>query len=113
MTIEERIHQLVLGVPGVATVFSADPAWITVAKHVGALLAPGDEPADITFVACSVEDSTMMVRIRVGSQPHVPAPQLARDVAAEIRALVRAEHPGLDVVAAVEVSAIGVALPAD
>ena len=109
MTIEDRIHQLVLGVPGVATVFSADPAWLTVAKQVGALFTPGDEPADIMFVACNVEGSTLTVRIRVGTAADVPAPQLARAVAAEIRALVRSEQPGLDVVAAVEVSAIAVA----
>jgi len=109
MTIEDRIHQLVQDVPGVATVFSADPAWLNMVKHVGALLTSGDEPADITFVACSVDGSTMTVRIRVGCQADVPAPQLARDVAAAIRALVRAENPALDVVAAVEVSAIAVA----
>lgn len=112
MSLEEEIRELVLGVGGVAIVYSADPLWLTVLKQVGAALSPGDDPAQLPFVVCRREDDggrqIMRVQVRIGSNGAVPAPALAHNVAAAIRLFVSTARPGLEVVAAVEVAAIGV-----
>lgn len=111
MNLEEQLRELVLGLDGVATVYSADPLWLTVVKQVGALLSAGEE-AGVPFVVCRVdtdgERPVMTVQIRIGTDGGVPAPTLARGVAAAIREFVGQERPELDVVAAVEIAAIGV-----
>jgi hypothetical protein len=121
MSLEEQIHELVLGLDGVATVYAADPLWLAVAKQVGALLSAGDEAAAVPFVVCDVNKGgddagsggrpVLTVRIRIGSDGGVPAPALARGVAAAIRAFVAAEHPETGVVVAVEIAAIGIQPP--
>ena len=112
MSLEEEIRELVLGLEGVSIVYAADPLWLTVLKQVGAALSPGDDPAQLPFVVCQMEDgdgrATMRVQIRIGSKGDVPAPALARSVAAAIRRFIAAARPGLEVVAAVEIAAIGV-----
>lgn len=110
MSLEEEIRERVLNLDGVAVVYSADPLWLTVVKQVGALLSPGDEAAQVPFVVCQVDGDLPLttVRIRVGTDGSVPAPAVARDVAASIRSFVGSLHPGSEVVAAVEIAAIGV-----
>ncbi|ALE93746.1 hypothetical protein AOC05_17750 [Arthrobacter alpinus] len=109
---EEEIRELVLGVDGVAIVYSADPLWLTVLKQVGAALSPVDDPAQLPFVVCLRDDDggrqIMRVQVRIGTNGAVPAPALARNVAAAIRVFVSARQPEVGVVAAVEVAAIGV-----
>lgn len=103
---------MVLGLEGVATVYAADPVWLTVLKQVGAALSPGEAPAQPPFVVCRMEDddgrTAMRVQIRIGSNGDVPAPALARNIAAAIRGFVTKARPGLEVVAVVEIAAIGV-----
>ncbi len=108
MSMEEDIRQLVLDVDGVARVYSADPLWKSVARQLGALLGPGEAPAEEPFVDCRLEGATLTVRIRVGTDGSVPAPALARTVAAAIRSFVVGQSPDSEVVAAVEIAAIGV-----
>lgn len=112
MSLEEQLRELVRGLDGVATVYSADPLWLTVVKQVGALLSAGEEAAEVPFVVCRVdgdgETPVMTVQIRIGTDGGVPAPALARGVAAAIREFVGRERPELEVVAAVEIAAIGV-----
>ncbi len=117
MTLEDDIHHLVLSMEGVATVYSADPVWLAAAKQAASLLGTGGDAA--VFVVCreEVPDADGMsdgarpavsVRLRIGSNGTVPAPALARAVAAGIRTFVSGLRPEVDVKAAVEVSAIGV-----
>jgi len=112
VSLEEDVRELVLGLEGVATVYSADPLWLTVLKQVSAALSPGDDPAQLPFVVCRMEDgdgrTLMRVQVRIGSSGDVPAPALARNVAAAIRGFVATAKPGLEVVAVVEIAAIGV-----
>ena len=121
MSIEAGIHELVLGMDGVAVVYAADPIWLTAVKQLGALLGPGSEAAPVHFVVCSEQAANpaddgaggaaraaMTVRVRIGTDGSAPAPKVARAVAGAIRALVVAQRPELVVKAVVEVSAIGV-----
>ncbi|MFQ4149506.1 hypothetical protein AAGW05_12540 [Arthrobacter sp. LAPM80] len=122
MSLEEDLHQLVLGMDGVATVYAADPLWLTMLKQVGGLLGQGDDAAPVPFVVCSedgagdgagdgAEDGThdgiVTVRVRIGTDGAQPAPAVARNVAEGIRAHVSLQRPGTLVRAVVEVSAIG------
>ncbi len=117
MTLEEDIHQLVLAMEGVATVYSADPVWLAALKQAASRLGSGGEAA--VFVVCCEERldaggmsdgarPTVGVRLRIGSNGTVPAPALARAVAGGIRTFVSGQRPGVDVKAVVEISAIGV-----
>ncbi|ALE04497.1 hypothetical protein AL755_02130 (plasmid) [Arthrobacter sp. ERGS1:01] len=128
MSLEEELHALVRGLPGVSIVYAADPVWRSVVKAVGAMLGPGSADTQMPFVVCQIGDGgdegpagggrgdvgsgggrqVMTVRIRIGTDGSVPAPALARAVAAAIRAHVAGAEPGVDVVAAVEIAAIGV-----
>lgn len=136
MSLEEEIRQLVLAISGVATVYAADPIWVTAVKQLGALLGPGDDAGPVPFVVCTegAEDplalgaddggfpaaaagaagagvaarTVMTVRVRIGTDGLQPAPATARAVAAAIRDLVSARRREVDVKAVVEVSAIGV-----
>lgn len=119
MSLEASIHELVLGMDGVAVVYTADPIWLMAMKQLGALLGPGGEAAPVPFVVCTEEApdpaadggsarAAMTVRVRIGTGASAPAPGVARAVAGAIRALVSAQRPELDVKAVVEVSAIGV-----
>ncbi|WP_269940011.1 hypothetical protein [Arthrobacter sp. HY1533] len=116
MSLEAEIHQLVLGMDGVAAVYAADPVWLTAVKQLGSLLGPG-EAAPVPFVVCSEEADdagvpgaapAMSVRVRIGTDGSLPAPGLARAVAAGIRTHVAVQRPGVEVKAVVEISAIGV-----
>lgn len=101
----ERIHQVALTVPGVATVYPADPAWHNALRQAGAVLnLPGDGAA--RFAACTLDEATATVRVRIGVTRHAPAPQVARDVAAAIRALLERERPGTTVRTQVQVCSI-------
>lgn len=112
MSLENQIHEWVLGLDGVGAVYSADPLWLTAAKALGALVSSGESAGAVPFVVC-VEDevegrSLMTVKVRVGTDGSVPSPALARSVAAEIRTFVSGQCPGSDVKAVVEIAAIGI-----
>lgn len=122
MSLEDDIHHLVLGMDGVATVYSADPLWLNALKQLGALLGPNGEPAPVPFVVCTEEiydagtagsgaaaasRAVMSVRVRIGTDGSVPAPATARSVAALIRAHVAARRADVDVRAVVQIAAIG------
>ncbi|WP_449374517.1 hypothetical protein [Arthrobacter psychrolactophilus] len=112
MSLEEQIHQRVLGLDGVGTVYLADPVWLTAVKQLGALIASGETKAATPFVVCAEEEiegrSTMIVKVRIGTDGSVPAPAMARTVASEIRFLVGQTHPDKEVKTVVEVAALGV-----
>ena len=122
MSMEEEIRQLVLSMDGVATVYAADPLWLTTAKRLGSLLEQGTaEPAH--FVVCSdgIEEfplvettntgdgaGALTIRTRIGTDGSLPAPATARAVADAIRVFATENYPFLSVKAIVEVSTIGV-----
>lgn len=110
MSLEEDLHQLVLGMDGVATVYAADPLWLNVLKQVGVLLGP-DDAGPVPFVVCSEgggesTSGSLTVRVRIGTDGAHPAPVVARMVAQGIRAHIDAQHQGMLVKAVVEVAAI-------
>lgn len=134
MSLEDDIHQLVLAMDGVATVYAADPVWLSALKQVGSLVDSGSAAAPVPFVVCSDADDVgtqergtgtlgaeslgdggaaggqlvMAVKIRIGTDGSLPAPAMARSVAGAIRTFVIALHPDVQVKAVVEISAIGV-----
>lgn len=130
MSLEDDIHQLVLAMDGVATVYAADPVWLSALKQVGSLMDPDSSSPRVPFVVCSEEASSeaseaseaserngsgavggqpvMTVKIRIGTDGSLPAPAMARSVAGAIRTFVIALHPDVQVKAVVEISAIGV-----
>ncbi|POH61207.1 hypothetical protein [Arthrobacter glacialis] len=120
MSLEEDIHNMVLGADGVAAVYSADPLWLNAVKALGALLGPNGEPAPVPFVVCTEEAGladdesgagatrpVMSVQVRIGTDGTLPAPATARSVAALIRAQVALQRPEVDVRAVVAIAAIG------
>ena len=121
MSLEDELHQLVLTMEGVSTVYSADPLWMNVLKQVGALLGPEDDDVPTTFVVCSEEGrpasggpasggpgrTLTTVRVRIGTSGAQPAPVVAKLVAEGIRAHVCAQRPDAEVKAVVEIAAIG------
>ena len=112
MSLENQIHEWMLGLDGVGAVYSADPVWLTAAKALGALVISGESAVPVPFVVC-VEDevegrSLMTVKVRIGSDGSVPSPALARNVAAEIRSFVSGQCPETDLKAVVEIAAIGI-----
>ncbi|SEE84369.1 hypothetical protein SAMN04489740_2754 [Arthrobacter alpinus] len=112
MSLEDQIHQWVMGLDGVDTVYSADPLWLTAVKQLGALVGAGESATSVPFVVCAEEETDdrplMTVKVRIGTDGSVPAPALARSVAAEIRTLVVGQRPEVDVKTVVEVAALGV-----
>jgi len=112
MSLEDQIHQCVLGLDGVGTVYLADPVWLTAVKQLGALIASGESKAPAPFVVCVEEESEgrslLTIKVRIGTDGSVPAPAMARSVASEIRSLVAETHPNMDVKTVVEVAALGV-----
>lgn len=123
MSLEDDIHQLVLSLEGVATVYAADPVWLSALKQLGSLVDSGSAAAPVPFVVCSEDASSetsetndrglvgqpvMTVKIRIGTDGSLPAPVMARSVAGAIRTFVSALHPNVQVKAVVEISAIGV-----
>lgn len=111
MSLAADIHQMVLTTPGVATVYSADPLWLTAVKQVAAKLSPGSQ--EPPFVVCCEEAAdgdkpTLTVRLRIGSDGSVPAPALARSVAGAVRALAAEQNPRAEVKTVVEISTIGI-----
>lgn len=56
MSLEDDIHQLVLSLEGVATVYAADPVWLSALKQLGSLVDSGSAAAPVPFVVCSDAD---------------------------------------------------------
>lgn len=132
MSLEEDIHQMVLSMDGVATVYAADPVWLSALKQLGSLMDPDSAAQPVPFVVCSEAASSetdtgdtggtgdagstggsscrsvMTVKIRIGTDGALRAPDMARSVAGAIRTFVTALHPDVQVKAVVEISAIGV-----
>ena len=116
MSLEDELHQLVLTMEGVSTVYSADPLWMNVLKQVGALMGTDGDDVPTTFVVCAEEGrpasgdtgrTLTTVRVRIGTSGAQPAPVVAKLVAEGIRAHVCARSPGTEVQAVVEIAAIG------
>ncbi|MEV8181763.1 hypothetical protein [Specibacter sp. NPDC078692] len=126
MNLEEDIRQMVLSMDGVATVYAADPVWLSALKQLGSLMDPDSAAQPVPFVVCSEAASSetdtgdagstggsscrsvMTVKIRIGTDGALRAPDMARSVAGAIRTFVTALHPDVQVKAVVEISAIGV-----
>lgn len=109
MSLEHELHDLVAGLEGVAAVYIVDPLWKNVARQIGAKLGQNTEVQhDFVQLTHRTEGGAeeLTVRMRIGSDGTVPAPRIARAVAAHIRRHVRSQRPGLAVIAAVEISAI-------
>lgn len=126
MSLEDDVHQRVLDMDGVAVVYAVDPMWRTAVKTLGGLLSPAETAAAMTFVACSetadpgsdgmrpvltapvLTAPVLTVKVRVGTDGSVPAPQLARNVATGIRTFVAPRRPDFEVRVLVQIAAIGV-----
>ncbi|MDJ0317964.1 hypothetical protein [Arthrobacter antibioticus] len=121
MSLEDDVHQRVLDMDGVAVVYAVDPTWRTAVKTLGGLLLPAETAAATTFVACSetadpgsegmrpvLTAPVLTVKVRVGTDGSVPAPQLARSVATGIRTFVAPRRPDFEVRVLVQIAAIGV-----
>ncbi|WP_104110799.1 hypothetical protein [Arthrobacter sp. N199823] len=67
MSLEDDIHQLVLAMDGVATVYAADPVWLSALKQLGSLVDPGSGATPVPFVVCSEADDG-------GTQERGPGP---------------------------------------
>lgn len=93
MSIVEALHELVLDVPGVGTVYPADPAWRSTVTTLASVLGPGMPEASPTLVELRIEHSLAAVRVRVGANGQVPVPELARNVAAVLRRKLRDSIP--------------------
>ncbi|ALO65268.1 hypothetical protein AS189_00665 [Arthrobacter alpinus] len=61
MSLEDDIHQLVLAMEGVATVYAADPVWLSALKQLGSLVDPGSAAAPVPFVVCSEAETAEAV----------------------------------------------------
>lgn len=110
MTLAEYIHHLVLEMEGVGTVYSADPAWLTVVKTLVAEAGSTRESSPCAVHWEKTDDGarpTLRVQLRIGGDGSIPAPDLARSVAGRIRSLVNDRHADVDVKVYVQVSAIG------
>lgn len=116
MSLEDDVHQWVLDMDGVAIVYAVDPMWRTAVKTLGALLSPAETAGARTFVACSENGGpgseglspVLTVKVRVGTDGSVPAPELARTVATGIRTFVASRRPDFEVQVLVQIAAIGV-----
>lgn len=94
MSLEEDIHQMVLSMDGVATVYAADPVWLSALKQLGSLMDPDRAAQPVPFVVCSEAASSetdtgdtggtgdagsscrsvMTVKIRIGTDGALRAP---------------------------------------
>lgn len=109
LSLENELHALVTKITGVAAVYKVNPLWRSLARQLSSRLATSAEDSH-AFVDLSEESRgdahVVRVRMRVGSDGSIPAPDVARSVAAHIRAHICDAHPKIHVVAAVEISAI-------
>lgn len=87
-----RIHELVLGIDGVRTIYPVDPTWPSAAAQLGSVLA-GNKPQDAPPVGFKVEDGLATVQIKVGTALDTPAPALARRIAAAVRDALETQIP--------------------
>lgn len=111
MTLAHDIHQLVLAMDGVATVYSPDPVWLAAVKQVAARVVDGSPEPHCLVEWENTDDGarpTVCVQLRIGTVGSVPTPELVRSVAARIRALVSERHPEADVKVVAQVSSIGI-----
>lgn len=111
MSLEDQIHQRVLHMAGVATVYAADPVWLTAVKSLGALLGSSETTA-LPYVVLSEDEREgqplLTVKVRIGTDGSLPAPDTARQVAADIRAHLAVHRPDAEVKIMVEIAAVGV-----
>ncbi|MHA7222976.1 hypothetical protein ACX80S_11725 [Arthrobacter sp. RHLT1-20] len=106
MTDPSQLRNLILSLDGVHTVYPADPAWKATARRIRAALASDAGDASPEYVRLSTEGTATTVSVRVGADGTVPAAELARSIAAALRAELDGEHPRGTVNLAVEISSI-------
>ncbi len=91
-----RLDNLVRGVPGVLTLFAADPVLLRSAKQVTAR----DETLPLIAVRASNESAEITVSVGVSNENQAP------ETAAMVAAVIRASLPWPDAVVRVRVSRI-------
>lgn len=101
-----RIRSLILSLDGVHTLYPADPAWQTTARRIRAALARDEHPPAPEYVRVRTDGASTTMAVRVGADGTVPAAQLARTIAAALRAATDGERPRGALKITVEVSAI-------
>lgn len=95
-SIARRLDDVARSVPGVATLFAADPALLQAAKR----LAAGGESSPLTTVSRAAD--TLTVTISVGVRGELKAP----DTAAAVASAVKAALPESNVAVLVRVSRV-------
>lgn len=83
MNTAEHLSRLIQDIPGVTALYPADPAQRTAAGLAEAIAGPGGHPA--AAVSLSTVGTATSVQVRIGVDPAIPAPTVARRVAAAIR----------------------------
>lgn len=105
MTETTRLANTILSLPGVHTLYPADPAWKTTARRVRAAFDP-KHAAGPDYVQLSTEGTTTALSVRVGADGTVPAAELARTIAATLRSELKTARPGGRINVTVEISSI-------
>jgi len=100
-----ELRSLILSLAGVYRLYPADPAWKTTVRRIRTALIPGDASEEPEYVRITTGATPATLSVRVGADGTVPAPALARSVAAALRAALGSEFPeGLKI--SVEVSSM-------
>jgi len=102
MSTAERLHRLILDIPGVTTLYPADPPWQPAATGTADTLT-GTSPPDPSVAVRTTAGATS-VHVRVGVDTTRPAPETARQVAAAIRHDLAATPPTTTVPSIVQVT---------
>ncbi|WP_104138937.1 CHAD domain-containing protein [Arthrobacter sp. ZGTC131] len=84
MSTAERLHRLILDIPGVTALYPPDPPWQQAATGITNTLAGTGQTPDPS-VAVRTDGGTTRIHARVGVDNSHPAPETARRVAAAIR----------------------------
>lgn len=84
MSTAERLHRLILDIPGVTALYPPDPPWHQAATGITDTLTGAGQTPDPS-VAVRTDGGTTRVHVRVGVDTSHPAPETARRVAAAIR----------------------------
>lgn len=86
LTETERLLGIVLSLEGVHTVYPARPARNTAATRIGTAPHPAARQPGSECLGVSTDGTFMTLSVRVGVDGSLPAAQVARNVAAALRA---------------------------
>lgn len=105
MTKTTQLVNTIMSLPGVHTLYPADPAWKTTARLIVAAFDP-NHAAGPDYLQLSTEGTTTALSVRVGADGTVPAAELARTIAAALRSELQTAQPTGRINVTVEISSI-------